>query len=152
MKKVCLAILSLAMALCLGMAGAVSAHAAALINDDVAIQIEIPNEVMMAFIQQTTTSLRISGGQATLAGTIIGYNGLTTRVVITLHLERRVNSSSAWSTIFSDSARTFNSFAGSHQITRAVTSGFQYRVRAVYTAFAGTRSETITAYSSIVTF
>jgi len=129
-----MAILSLALALSIGVAGTVAAHA------------------RLSYINMTTTVLSVSSGQATCVGSVSGYKGTTTKVVITLHLERKLASSSTWTTFASDPAKTFNDWTGTYQMKKTVTSGYQYRVRAVYTAFAGSASETLTGYSSVVSF
>ena len=149
MKKVCLAILSLAIALCIGVTGVVAANAAETTSQNAAV----PIMPLLNFINRTTTMIRVeTNGRVTMTGSITGYNGLTTRVSITLHLEHRPNASSAWRTVASEPTRTFNSFTGTHQAVRTVTARGQYRTRAVYRAYAGTRVETLTAFSGIATF
>ena len=135
--------------------GAISAQAATV---DLAGSIGLvdldPNEppvVRSAYINTTLTTLTISSGQANSEGSISGYYGVTTKVTVALHLERKTASASTWTTIASGS-KTTNGCVGAHQLKTAVSKGYQYRVRAVYTAYSGTKSETLTSYSGVVTY
>jgi|GEM_PF-1144255 len=110
-----------------------------------------PPILRMAFTNTTNTILGISGGQATSEGAIVGYSGITTKVTVALYLERKTASASSWTTIASGS-KTTNGHVGAHQLITTVTKGYQYRVRAVYTAYSGSASETLTSYSGVVTY
>ena len=88
-------------------------------------------------------NLDISGGQATCESTISGYSGITTKVTITMYLEKKTLW--WWSTQASWTG-TFNSYRGALSKNYAVGGG-TYRVRAVYVAYSGSNSETITGYS-----
>ena len=147
MKKVLWAILSMVLVLCVGALGTVTVSAT---NED-ARQAE-PPPTRLSYINTTATGLSISGGQATCAGTVVGYNGVTTKVVIKLYLERKLASVTTWSPYAEDPAQTFNSWTGGYQMKKAVVSGYQYRTRAVYTAYSGSNSESVTGYSSVVTY
>lgn len=147
MKKACSAILSLILVLCMGASGGVSVSAT-----DVSARESEPPLLRLSYTHLTRTSLTISGGQATCTGYLLGYNGTTTKVVITLYLERKTASSSTWTVYASDPPQTFNSFTGKYTMKKTVTPGYQYRVRGVYTAYAGTKSETTTAYSAVVSY
>jgi len=139
------------MALCIGVTGVVAAPAAEM----AAMQQSeyIPIMPLLDFINMTVTQLRIEpNGRATMLGNISGYNGITTRVSITLHLEHRPNLISAWRTVASEPTVTFNSWMGTHQAVRQVTARGQYRTRAVYRAYSGNRVEILTAFSGIGTF
>jgi hypothetical protein len=126
--------------------GAVSAQAAT--PSEAAI--ELP-QLRSAYTNTTITTLGISGGQATCEGSITGYSGITTKVKIELYLERKTASSSTWSP-YASGSKTVNSYIGAYQLKVAVTSGYQYRVRGVYTAWSGTKSESLTSYSGVVTY
>jgi hypothetical protein len=147
LKKACLAILSLVLVLCIGAAGAIGVCGTG--ND---AREADPPPTRLSYIMMTATSISISGGQASCTGSITGYNGTTTKVVITLYLERKLASSSTWSTYASDPSQTFNSFYGQYTMKKSVVKGYQYRVRAVYKAYAGSNSETLTGYSSVVAY
>jgi len=111
-----------------------------------------PPPQRLSYISTATTSISVSGGQASCTGSIVGYYGTTTKVEITLYLERKTASGSTWTTYASDPKQTFNSFTGMYTMKKSVISGYQYRVRAVYTAWAGTKSETLTGYSSVMSY
>jgi hypothetical protein len=100
----------------------------------------------MAYTRSTTQSLSISGGQAVATASITGYPSTTTKVKITLYLEKRGLLGLYWTTTESWS-QTFNNYSGTLCKTYSVSSG-TYRVRAVYVAYSGSSSETITGYSS----
>jgi hypothetical protein len=150
MRKICSAILSVALVLCMGVMGTLAVNAVA-VNDSV-FDVANPPPTRLSYISNTVTSISISGGQATCLGHVTGYNGTTTKVEITLYLERKLASSSTWSTYASDPKQTFNSYSGTYQMKKSVVSGYQYRVRAVYVAWAGSKSETLTGYSSVVSY
>jgi len=129
--------------------GAISAQAAS-ISADAAVP--PPPQFRWSYINTIKTTLVISGGQASCTGTVTGYNGITDKVEITLYLERKLASSSVWSSSASDPKQTFNSFFGMYTMKKAATSGYEYRVRAVYTAYSGSNSETVTGYSNTVMY
>jgi len=129
--------------------GAVYAQATS-ISDDAAES--APPQLRWSYINTIKTSLVISGGQASCTGTVTGYNGITTKVEITLYLERKLASSNTWSPYANEPKQTFNSFYGMYTMKEAATTGYEYRVRAVYTAYSGSNSETVTGYSSVVKY
>lgn len=90
----------------------------------------------------------ISNGQAICESTITGYSGTTTKVTITMYLEKKTLW--WWSTETSWTG-TFNSYRGVLSKSHAVGGG-TYRVKAVYVAYSGSKSETITGYSSEVKY
>jgi len=129
--------------------GAISAQATAVSSADLVDQNDPP--MRLAYINTTVTNLVISSGQATSEGLASGYSGVTTKVTVALYLERKTASASTWTTIASGS-KTTNGHVGAHQLKTSVGTGYQYRVRAVYTAWSGTKSETLTSYSRVVTY
>ena len=100
----------------------------------------------------TQTLIEINGGNATCVGSIAGHSGTTTKVEVTLTLQRKLASSSTWSNYYNHPKQTFNSFKGTATFTKAVVKGYQYRTKAVYVAYAGSKSETLTAYSSALAY
>jgi len=147
MKKVFRAILCLVLVLCMGAAGAIVVGAT---NVDAREAESLPTR--LSYTSTTTTTVGISGGQATCVGAVVGYNGTTTKIEITLYLERKLASSSSWSTYASDPKKTINSWTGAYQMKKSVVSGYQYRTRAVYVVYSGSKSETITGYSNVVSY
>lgn len=142
MKKICSAILVLAMVFGVGVMGTTAVSATEAI------------EIMpfLSYTSITSTGVGISGGQVVCVGHISGYKGTTTKVEMTVYLERKLASSSTWSTYASSSKQTFNDYTGTYQMKVTAVKGYQYRTRAVYVAYAGTKSETITGYSSVTSY
>lgn len=147
MRKVFRAILSLALVLCMGVAGTLVVGAT---NADA--READPPPTRLSYISTTSTVIGISGGQATCVGAVVGYNGTTTKIEITLYLERKLATSSTWSTYASDPKQIINSWTGSYTMKKSVVSGYQYRTRAEYVAYSGSNSEKLTGYSSAVSY
>lgn len=100
-----------------------------------------------AYTNDTLTALSISGsGVATGTAKITGYSGTTTKITITMYLEKKGFLGLFWSETASWT-QTFNDYKGALSKSYNVSGG-TYRIRAVYIAYKGTASETITAYSS----
>jgi len=142
LKKLTAILVSLVLMAGVCMVGTVSASAANSTD---------PPLLRLSYINYTVTNIGVSGGQATCAGLVVGYSGTTTKVTIALYLERKLASSSTWSTCASDS-QTTNGVNASLQIKASVSSGYQYRTHAVYKAYAGSSYETLDGYSSVVTY
>lgn len=100
------------------------------------------------YTKSTNTNLMITSGQATSTSSITGYPGITAKVVITMHLEKKGLLGLYWSTITSWS-QTFDHYSGALSKDYNVSGG-TYRVKAVYVAYSSTASETFTHYSSEV--
>lgn len=113
---------------------------------------EPPIQVRTAYTNSFKTLISISGGQATCVGSLTGYQGTTTKVEITLTLQRKLASSSTWSDYYNHPKQTFNTYCGTASFSKAVVSGYQYRTKAVYTAYAGTKYETFTEYSGAMAY
>jgi len=126
--------------------GVVSAHATSINETDTD-----QSQVRSLYINTTTTTLSISGGQAICEGLVVGYSGTTTKVTIALYLERKLASSSTWLP-FANGSKSFDNYYGAYQLKVPVDKGYQYRVRAVYTAYSGKNSESLTAYSGVVAY
>jgi len=131
--------------------GAVSTQAALSSDNQLAAELDMPPPQRLSYTNTANTTLGISGTQAISEGLIVGYYGVTTKVTVALNLERKTASATTWTTIASGS-KTTNGHFGAHQLKTTVTKGYQYRVRAVYTAYSGTKSETFTGYSRAVTY
>jgi len=110
---------------------------------------EAPPAVMrLSYICTTITSLGISNKQADTLASVSGYQGITTKVTITVTLQKKGVLGLYWSDVASWT-KTFNDYKGTLAPSYGVGSG-TYRVCAVYTAYSGSASETITGYSSNV--
>ena len=99
---------------------------------------------MYNYTANTNTELYISGNTATCKASITGYNGTTTKVKIQMTLQKK--SFLSWNDVETWTIISL-SYKESYTKTRSVESG-TYRVKAVYTAYKGTDSETITKYSA----
>ena len=98
-----------------------------------------------SYTNYTATGLNIStGGTAACAASATGYYGTTTKVHIEMHLQQYL--ALQWTTIGSWEG-TFNKYYGTLDKSKTLTSSGNYRVKAVYTVYAGSASEKITMYS-----
>lgn len=103
---------------------------------------------LFLYTEGTYTSLSIDSGSAWCYGNVIGIDGVTTRIDITLYLQKRVLLFWTTDTSWSD---TFYDYEASMYQLHLVSSG-TYRVKAVYVVYSGSDSETITEYSATVTY
>lgn len=106
--------------------------------------------VFFQYTSDVTTDLSISGSQATITVGFTGYNGVTTKCTIDFILQKKYLFF-FWSDVCSWST-TIYSYQGSYAPTFSLTEHGTYRVKAVYTVYSGSESETITDYSSEVTY
>lgn len=120
----------------------------ALASDDAERQ-EDPPPAKLTYIGMTSVDLWISkGGTATCTASVEGYKTVT-KIVIEMTLQKRFllifwTDEITWT-------QTFYTTQGTLQKTTPVTSG-TYRTKAVFTANSGNASETVTGYSSNVTY
>ena len=107
------------------------------------------SEVMPCYeyVRKATASLDISGGTADASAKVMGYPGTTTRIYITMYLQR--NEDGAWKTVKSWSGSS-SSYSFELNKSAGVESGYTYRVRASCQVYAGTDCEYVTAYSAEV--
>lgn len=98
------------------------------------------------FTSDNKENLLISSDKAVCESKLTGYSGTTTKITIKMSLEKKVlwwwSEQTSWTA-------TFNSYRGSLSKSYGVGGG-TYRVKAVYTVYSGTQSETITGYSQEV--
>ena len=96
------------------------------------------------YTQDYDETISITNGIATCKATLTGISGTTTKVVIKMTLQKKTllwwSEVETWST-------TSNTYYGTLTKTAAVKSG-TYRVKAVYTVYSGSNSESITDYSA----
>ena len=143
-KTVCL----LLTALFLFFSGAFSASAA----DEARLSAESAGPstpTRLSYISATYTAIRIVSGTATCTASVEGYRDRVTSVKIEMTLQKRVlllfwSDEVTWS-------QTYPTYHGEMQKTASVSSG-TYRTKAVYTAYAGSASETVTGESPSVTY
>ena len=103
---------------------------------------------LFVYTQSTYTNLSIDSDEALCYASLTGYEGVTTRIDITIYLQKRVLFFWTTDTSWSD---TFYDYEASMYQLHLVSSG-TYRVKAVYVAYSGSNSETITEYSPTVTY
>lgn len=100
------------------------------------------------YTNQCLTNLTKVNGKASCVADVTGYNGTTTKIEITMTLQKKTLL--WWSTAETWTA-TYNTFYGTLTKSISVDSG-TYRVKAVYKVYSGSNSESITSYSSEVKF
>ena len=76
----------------------------------------------------------------------MGYSGKTTKIVIKQTLQKK-SSSGTWTTV-GTSSNTINSHINVYSKKYTSLSSGKYRLKSVFTVYAGNKSETITKYSS----
>lgn len=103
-------------------------------------------EPLYNYSTSASATLTISNGTATCKSIFKGIPGVTTKVKITMILEKKTNGE--WNPYKTWTA-TINDTNGTLTKTTAVSSG-TYRVHSVFTAYSGTKSEKLTRYSPIV--
>lgn len=107
-----------------------------------------PISVYYSYISNNRASLEIKGGSASCYSEITGYSGITTKVKITMYLEKKTlwwwNEITSWT-------KTANVCHTTLSKKYTVSSG-TYRLRVVYTVYSGNSSETITVYSNEATY
>lgn len=94
-----------------------------------------------AYTTSRKTSLNKSGDNLVCKASLVGVQGTTTKIKITMTLEKKVlfwwSEKATWT-------QTFNSSSGTlSKIYSDISSG-TYRVSAEYVAYSGSKSETIT--------
>ena len=92
------------------------------------------------------SNMTISNKTITAKSSVIGYNGTTTKVVIKQTLQKKT-SSGTWTSAGTASSTTNGYRATLSKKYTGLSSG-KYRLKSVFTVYAGNNSETITKYSS----
>ena len=94
-----------------------------------------------------SSTLSISGASATCESSATGYSGETTKIVISQTLQKR-GSSGNWSDVSGAYWKTtIYKYVGSARKVKNNLSSGTYRLKSVFTVYAGNSSETITKYS-----
>lgn len=99
------------------------------------------------YTNNVTSNLAISSKTATCIGTVKGISGKTTKIVMTVYLQKKNGTS--WSNVTSKS-KTVNGTNASLTFQKASLSSGSYRVRTVAKVYNGTKYETASANSSTV--
>lgn len=138
MKK----ILTIIMCLCLAFSMTTMTTFAS-VGDELSIQ------PLAANYNAANAYLSIAGGDATCQTVVSGIVGKTTKIMVRMYLQEY--SGNTWKTIDNWSL-TKNSSTLSLEKTASVAKGSKYRVKADITAYVGVERESITKYSSVVSY
>lgn len=98
------------------------------------------------YTYSTTSTLTISGTKATCVSKATGYSGETTKIVMEQTLQKKT-SSGGWSEVASWS-ETDTGYIGSATNTKSSLSSGTYRLKTVFTVYAGSDYEVLTKYST----
>lgn len=106
---------------------------------------ETSTQPRWSYTSHTITDLIVTTtGTASCSASATGYYGTATKVQIKMQLQQYL--ALQWTTI-AEWNGTFNNYRGVLDKTKTLTSTGNYRVKAVYTVYAGSASEQSTAYS-----
>lgn len=106
---------------------------------------EMSVQPRLSYTNYADVSLSItSAGTAHCFTDVEGYDGITTKVRIEMNLQQYL--ALQWTTVVSWTG-TFNDVCGTLSKTKTLTSSGNYRVKAVFTVYSGSKSEKITMYS-----
>lgn len=108
--------------------------------------IMLPDTPTYSYTSSCSSELSISAKTATCKSSITGYYNKTTEIAVKQYLQKK-NSSDKWEDVCSWND-TINSFKGSVTNTKSSLSSGTYRLKTVFTVYAGTASETVYAYSN----
>ncbi len=98
------------------------------------------------YTYSTTSTLTISGAKATCTSKATGYSGETTKIVIEQILQKKT-SSDTWSEVESWSDTIANYKASATNTKSSLSSG-TYRLKTIFTVYAGSDYEVLTKYST----
>ena len=98
------------------------------------------------YTDYATSTLTISGTKATCVSKATGYSGETTKIVMEQTLQKKT-SSGGWSEVASWS-ETDTGYIGSATNTKSSLSSGTYRLKTVFTVYAGNDYEVLTKYSA----
>lgn len=98
---------------------------------------------LYSYTQSAAASLDISNGVATCLATLKGYSGTTTKIEVTMTLQKKT--ALWWPDVISWST-TYNNYYMNLSRSESVSSG-TYRVKAEFKVYNGSKSETVTVYS-----
>lgn len=98
------------------------------------------------YTSSCSSTITISGKTATGKSSATGYYGTTTKIEIYQELQR-YTASGGW-TYAGSGSKTINNYIGSYSKDYSNLSNGTYRIKSVFTVYSGSKSETITKYSS----
>ena len=98
------------------------------------------------YTNSASSTLTVSGKTATCKSTAVGYANVTTKIVMEQTLQKKT-SSGDWSEVVSWS-ETDTGYKGSATNTKSSLSSGTYRLKTVFTVYAGNDYEVLTKYSA----
>ncbi len=118
------------------------------IGSNVSAAVKIPDvSPTYLYTSSCSSTLTTSGTTATCKSTAKGYNNETTKIVFKQNLQKK-NISGGWNDVTNATwTSTVNSYQGSATNYKYSLSSGTYRLKSVFTVYAGTSYETITKYS-----
>ena len=103
------------------------------------------NNLRYSYTNNCSSWLYISGLNGECISYLLGYSGITTKIVVKQYLQ--VRDGNRWRTSQSWS-KTYYSYHASFVNDRTLYSGNTYRVYTEFTVYSGSSHETVTAYST----
>lgn len=100
--------------------------------------------------RSASATLTITDGKAKASATILGLVGKTTKTTITLYLQQYKNGK--WVNVNSETWKSSGTVTCTITKSKNVSKGYKYRTKAVCKAYIGSKAETVTKYSSNVSF
>jgi hypothetical protein len=106
-------------------------------------------ETMAENYSTVSAFISLSGNSVEVTGKIIGRAGKTTKTSIHLYLQQYKNGS--WVNV-DDWTSSGDTVARQLSKTKTVTKGYKYRAKAVCVAYVGSDKETVTKYSTTISY
>ncbi len=106
-------------------------------------------ETMAENYSTVSAFISLSGNSVEVTGKIIGRAGKTTKTSIHLYLQQYKNGS--WVNV-DDWTSSGDTVARQLSKTNTVTKGYKYRAKAVCVAYVGSDKETVTKYSTTISY
>lgn len=108
------------------------------------------DEISLCYLYTNSVSsnISISSKTATCKSTIVGQSGVTTKIVITQRLQKKVDGS--WTNVKSWT-NTYNQTSAVFTNTKSSLASGTYRTRTIAKVYKGTAYETVTANSTTKT-
>lgn len=118
------------------------------IGNTVSAAVKIPDvSPTYSYTCDCSSTLTTSGTTATCKSNVTGYKNETTKIVFKQTLQKK-NSSGGWNDVSNATwTSTVYSYQGSATNYKYSLSSGTYRLKSVFTVYAGTSYETITKYS-----
>ncbi len=101
-----------------------------------------------SYTNMVSCSLNNASGKAQCVGSVGGYSGITTKIVMKMTLQKKTL---FWWSKVQEWSSTTNSYTAAMSKTVAVESG-TYRVKLVATVYSGSNSEEVDIYSQTNSF